>query len=82
MKLLPLLESLGADVTKALTPLNSALQITHAFQSARIKVYEAGTEAAAVTLFTGNRSAQRQTGNPIIFKADHPFSYCIRDMRR
>ncbi|RWS20570.1 hypothetical protein B4U80_12052 [Leptotrombidium deliense] len=82
MKLLQLLESLGADVTTVQNPLNPDLKITDAFQSARIKVYEAGTEAAAVTLFTGNRSAEQQIGNPIIFKAYHPFSCCIRDMRR
>ncbi|RWS22185.1 hypothetical protein B4U80_11683 [Leptotrombidium deliense] len=81
MQLLPLLKSLGADVTTALTPLNPTLIITDAFQSARIKVYEAGTEAAAVTILAVNRSGQGQKGNPIIFKADHPFSYCIRDMR-
>ncbi|RWS19595.1 hypothetical protein B4U80_12259 [Leptotrombidium deliense] len=80
--LLGVLSSLGADVTSALTPLNPGLVITDAFQSARIKVYEAGTEAAAVTVFTGTRTAVRPAPNPIIFQADHPFSYCIRDMRR
>ncbi|RWS26909.1 hypothetical protein B4U80_12919 [Leptotrombidium deliense] len=82
MKLLPLLASLGADVTKALTPLNPSLLITDAFQSAKIKVYEAGTEAVAVTVFTGTRTALRPGPPPVIFKADHPFAYCIRDMRR
>ncbi|RWS22365.1 hypothetical protein B4U80_13569 [Leptotrombidium deliense] len=82
-KLLELFASLGADVTKALTPLNPGLTITDAFQSARIKVYEAGTEAAAVTLFTGSRTSLFQPMiEPILFQADHPFSYCIRDMRR
>ncbi|RWS04548.1 hypothetical protein B4U80_14751, partial [Leptotrombidium deliense] len=58
------------------------LEITDAFQSAKIKVYEAGTEAVAVTAFTGTKIALQPGPNPIIFQADHPFAYCIRDMRR
>ncbi|RWS20465.1 hypothetical protein B4U80_14265, partial [Leptotrombidium deliense] len=55
-KLLGILSSLGANVSPALTPLNPGIIITDAFQTARIKVYEACTEAAAVTIFTGTRT--------------------------
>ncbi|RWS23818.1 hypothetical protein B4U80_13312, partial [Leptotrombidium deliense] len=81
-KLLGILASLGADIRPALTPFSPGLVITDAFQTAVIKVYEAGTEAAAVTVFTGTRMALQPAPNPLLFKADHPFSYCIRDMRR
>jgi len=59
-----------------------ALYIGQAVQNAWIETSEKGTEAAAVTaiemMFKSGR--KRPEPPPVIFHADHPFTYLIRDM--
>ena len=53
------------------------VSIVEAFQVARIKVNEKGTEAAAVTVFAyTDKAALRE---PKEFRADHPFVYLITE---
>lgn len=50
--------------------------ISDGIHKAYISVDEQGTEAAAATGFAGGTSAPPQ---PVLFQADHPFTYIIRD---
>ena len=65
----------------AMSP-NSGLKISAAIHKAFVDVNETGTEAAAATstIMTA-ASAMRMEAPPIIFNADHPFLFMIRDMK-
>ncbi len=57
------------------------IAIDQAVQRAYIDVDEVGTEAAAVTVFgtASIVSAREDPPKPVVFHADHPFTYVIRD---
>ncbi len=55
------------------------LFISAAVHKAYISVDEKGTEAAAATGTIMTATAMRQEPPPIIFRADHPFLFLIRD---
>jgi hypothetical protein len=52
------------------------LSISGVFHKAWVQVNEAGTEAAAATVFSTGRVGPPP---PIVFRADHPFIFFIRD---
>lgn len=53
--------------------------ISAAIHKAFIDVNEQGTEAAAATAITMTATAMRQEPPPIVFTADHPFLFLIRE---
>ncbi len=56
------------------------LYISLVMHEAWVKVNEEGTEAAAATTVTVQaRSVRRPINPPIVFRADHPFVFLIRD---
>jgi serine protease inhibitor len=55
--------------------------ISAAIHKAFIDVNETGTEAAAATSIIMRATAMRVEPSPIIFRADHPFLFLIRDTR-
>ena len=55
--------------------------ISAAIHKAYIDVNEAGTEAAAATSVIMRATAVRVEPPPIVFRADHPFLFLIRDIR-
>jgi len=55
--------------------------ISAAVHKAFVDVNETGTEAAAATGIAMAATAMRQEPPPIIFKADHPFLFLIRDAK-
>ena len=57
------------------------LFISAIFHKAFVDVNEEGTEAAAATGVTMKPSAMRVSDPPIVFRADHPFVFVIRDNR-
>jgi serpin B len=59
------------------------LFISEVFHKAWVDVNEEGTEAAAATVGAMKASAMpmRPPAPPPIFRADHPFIFCIRDTR-
>ena len=68
-------ESGIADLRDVGTPIHS-MRVDKAIQDAYVKVDEKGTEAAAVTTFTGLEEALSIT---LAFRADHPFMFIIQD---
>jgi len=60
---------------------DSAVYISNMLQKARIKVDESGSEAAAVTVveFAVLSAGEEEPEPPIIFHADRPFVYMIRE---
>jgi serpin B len=46
-----------------------------------VEVNEEGTEAAAATAVTMTLGAAPMRPPPPVFRADHPFIFCIRDTR-
>jgi serpin B len=71
-----------ADFSGMVTNPDASLFIGDAIQKSWIETNELGTEAAAVTAVTlvGTSSHARHKPKPVIFHADHPFLYVIRDM--
>ena len=59
------------------------LYISAVFHKAWVDVNEEGTEAAAATVVGMQHSAMpmRPPAPPPVFRADHPFIFCIRDTR-
>jgi serpin B len=57
------------------------LWISAAIHKAYVDVDEEGTEAAAATATTFTSMAMRAPSQPIVFRADHPFVFLIRDNR-
>jgi serpin B len=59
------------------------LYISGVFHKAWVEVNEEGTETAAATAVTIAKSAAllKPTAPPPVFRADHPFIFCIRDTR-
>jgi len=57
-----------------------SLYITDVLQKVSVKVDEKGSQAAAATGITiGVAIALGQPPPPVVFRADHPFVYLIRD---
>jgi serpin B len=48
---------------------------------AYVDVNEEGTEAAAATAVTMRALSVRKPEPPVVFRADHPFTFMIRDTR-
>ncbi|HWV25432.1 MAG TPA: serpin family protein [Thermomicrobiales bacterium] len=60
--------------------LNEGLMVSDVLHEATIDVTEAGTEAtAATTVVVGPTSAPAPPEGSIVFRADHPFHFAIRD---
>lgn len=59
---------------------SSGLKISAAIHKAFVDVNETGTEAAAATATEFMATAARVEPPPIVFNADHPFLFLIRDM--
>ena len=57
------------------------IQIDQVIHQAYVDVNEEGTEAAAATAVTMRTMAIRQPEKPVVFRADHPFMFMIRDTR-
>lgn len=57
------------------------LQISAAIHKAFVDVNEEGTEAAAATAIGMRSAAMRMPPPPIVFNADHPFLFVIRDTK-
>ncbi len=55
--------------------------ISAVVHKAFVEVEEKGTEAAAATAVVGTRLSAMRPGNEIVFRADHPFIYLIRDTK-
>ncbi|MBO4857587.1 MAG: serpin family protein [Treponema sp.] len=84
--LVPILQAMGmqdafnpqaADFSKIFTDSNN-IYVDAAIHQVRIIVNEKETKAAAVTMF-GMKTTSARPERPIIFNADHPFCYVIRD---
>lgn len=56
-------------------------QISAAIHKAFVDVNEEGTEAAAATSTVMRASAMRVSPPPVVFRADHPFLFLIRDTK-
>ena len=60
---------------------NLGLAISEVVHKAFVDVSEQGTEAAAATGITMHATAMRMPEQPVVFRADHPFLFLIRDTR-
>src|ERR1019366_6364248 len=60
---------------------NRGLAISEVVHKAFVDVSEQGTEAAAATGITMRATAMRMVEQPVVFRADHPFLFLIRDTR-
>jgi serpin B len=60
---------------------NGGLAISEVVHKAFVDVSEQGTEAAAATGITMRATAMRMPEQPVVFRADHPFLFLIRDTR-
>jgi len=58
-----------------------SLAISEVVHKAFVDVSEQGTEAAAATGITMMATARRMPEPPVVFRADHPFLFLIRDTR-
>jgi serpin B len=57
------------------------IYLADVLHKAFIDVAEQGTEAAAATVFFGGGMGGFEPPKPVIFRADHPFLFLIRDTR-
>jgi serpin B len=75
----------GADFTGMAQrrPNDEPIAIDRVLQQAFIEVDEVGTEAAAVTALAMAEAVSAREDEPesVVFHADHPFAYVIRDMK-
>jgi serine protease inhibitor len=60
---------------------NRGLAISEVVHKAFVDVSEQGTEAAAATGITLRATAMRMPEQTVVFRADHPFIFLIRDTR-
>lgn len=59
----------------------AGLSISEVVHKAFVDVSEQGTEAAAATAIGVHATAMRMPEQPVMFRADHPFLFLIRDTR-
>lgn len=57
------------------------LAISAVFHKAFVDVNEEGTEAAAATGVVMKRAAAKLVDSPVVFRADHPFVFAIREVK-
>lgn len=69
-----------ADFT-GMTTDKPPLYLSAVIHEAWVDVNEKGTEAAAATAVVGRAAAAPPKDRPIVFRADHPFLFLIRDTR-
>jgi serpin B len=60
---------------------NGGLAISEVMHKAFVDISEQGTEAAAATGMTMRAAAMRMPEPAVVFRADHPFLFLIRDTR-
>jgi serpin B len=58
-----------------------SLEVGNVFHKAFVDVSEGGTEAAAATGIAIRPLVARRMDPPVVFRADHPFLFLIRDKR-
>jgi len=61
---------------------DSSVYVSDAFHHVRLGVTERGTEAAAATVYVMTRGSEIFVKAVTTFRADRPFIYIVRDMRR
>ena len=78
---LRILDAKGGGPT--LGPKDGPIAIDKVLQQAFVEVDEIGTEAAAVTAVSMMMDLSAPANEPerVVFHADHPFAYVIRDMK-
>jgi serpin B len=76
---MPLAFSGAADFSGISTAQN--LYLSRVIHQAFVDVNEAGTEAAAATAVVAKEAAAPVPETPVVFRADHPFLFLLRDQR-
>ncbi|RWS24306.1 serpin-2-like protein [Leptotrombidium deliense] len=79
INLLATFDKMGIDIRPVWSSINPALFVSEALHKAKIKVHEAGTEAAAVTVISFTFLSAARPVKPVEFKVDRPFIFIIRD---
>ncbi|RWS21859.1 antichymotrypsin-2-like isoform X6, partial [Leptotrombidium deliense] len=77
--LLKTFEKMGVDIKPVWSSIHPTLYVSQALHKAKIKVHEAGTEAAAVTVLLFETFSAQRPVYPMELKVDRPFVFVIRD---
>jgi serpin B len=71
----------AADLTGMVDSKTEALYVDDVYHQGFVAVDENGTEAAAATAVVARAGAAMAPTKPVTFRADHPFAWCIRDLK-